>query len=441
MTFGRKFERGLQLMMESIVEMQSSAIATQSDAAAMQAELAELAILRGRPAFYPYLGSGVGRGARAMLADGRWVLDFALGVGVHFFGHGNHDLIETAIRAAAADLAMQGNLIFNHEYHALMKTLLAHAPRGMEHCWLTLSGADANENALKMVRQKRDGRPGVIAFRGCFHGRTCAMAEITDRPDYRIGQPVTFPVHYVPFYNRNDPHSATFVLEALREVIRRDGDRISTFIVELVQGEAGFVTAPREFFVPLFEECARAGIIVWVDEVQTFGRTGELFATTRLDLADYVEVITIGKILQGSATLYRNTLAPDPGLVSGTFSGATVSMAVGRKIVEKLAGEGFFGPRGREIELERLTREHLERLAQKRPCAISEIDGVGAMLAFRLGDGSLEATRAFIRRCFDQGLALYYGGHETACIRLFLPAGCLTADELADAFTILARCI
>jgi 4-aminobutyrate aminotransferase-like enzyme len=174
---------------------------------------------------------------------------------------------------------------------------------------------------------------------------------------------------------------------------------------------------------------------------QTFGRTGELFATTRLDLADYVGMITIGKILQGSATLYREHLAPDPGLVSGTFSGATVAMAVGRRIVEKLTGEGFFGPRGREIELERLTREQLERLARKHPDAISEIDGVGAMLAFRLGDGSLEVTRAFIRRCFDQGLALYYGGHETACIRLFLPAGCLTEDELTDAFTILDRCI
>jgi 4-aminobutyrate aminotransferase-like enzyme len=441
MNFGRKFERGLGLMIESIVEMQSSAIASQSAAATMQAELAELAILRGRPAFYPYLGSGLGRGARAMLADGRWVLDFALGVGVHFFGHGNHDLLETALRAAAADLAMQGNLIFNREYHALMKTLLAHAPAGIEHCWLALSGADANENALKMVRQKRDGRPGLIAFRGCFHGRTCAMAEITDRPDYRIGQPVTFPVHYIPFHNRNDPRSATLALEALREIIRRDGDRIAGFIVELVQGEAGFVTAPREFFVPLFDECKRAGVVVWVDEVQTFGRTGELFATTRLDLAEYVEVITIGKLLQGSATLYRNSLAPDPGLVSGTFSGATVAMAVGRRIIEKLVGEGFFGSRGREIELEKLTREHLERLARKHPGAISQIDGVGAMLAFRLGDGSLDATRAFIRRCFDQGLVLYYGGHESACIRLFLPAGCLTDDELADAFTILDRCM
>ena len=441
MTFGRKFEHGLRLMMESIVETQSGAITEHFDADAMQAQLAELAIMRGRPAFYPYLGSGVGRGARAMLADGRWLIDFALGIGVHFSGHGNHDLIETAIRAAAADLTMQGNLIFNREYHAQMKTLLAHAPRGLEHCWLALSGADANENALKMVRQKRDGRPGVIAFLGCFHGRTCAMAEITDRPDYRIGQPSTFPVHYVPFYDRNDPQSATLALQALREVVGREGDRIATFIVELVQGEAGFVTAQRDFFVPLFDECKRAGIIVWVDEVQTFGRTGELFATTRLDLADYVDVVTIGKILQGSATLYRKNLAPDPGLVSGTFSGATVAMAVGRRIVEKLTGEGFFGPRGRELELERLTREHLERLARKHPGVISEINGVGAMLAFRLGDGSLEATRAFIRRCFDQGLALYYGGHETACVRLFLPAGCLTADELGDAFTILDRCM
>src|SRR5579863_4389147 len=124
MKFGDKFEHGLRLMLDSIAEAQSGTIAAPLDAAAMRAELAELATLRGRPAFYSYLGSGLGRGARAMLSDGRWVLDFALGVGVHFFGHGNLDLIETAIRAAALDLVMQGNLIFNREYHALMKPCL-----------------------------------------------------------------------------------------------------------------------------------------------------------------------------------------------------------------------------------------------------------------------------------------------------------------------------
>jgi 4-aminobutyrate aminotransferase-like enzyme len=407
----------------------------------MMAELNELAKLRGRSAFYPYLGSGVGRGARAMLADGRWVLDMALGIGVHLFGHGNLDLVETAIRAAASDLVMQGNLVFNREYNLLMKALLAHAPRSMAHCWLSLSGADANENALKLVRQKRDGRPGVIAFRGCYHGRTSAMAEITDRPDYRLGQPQTFPVRYLPFYDRHDSRSAATTLATLRQIIAHDGDQIAAMIVELVQGEAGFITAPRKFFVPLFEQCRSAGIAIWIDEVQTFARVSELFATDLLDLADYADVITIGKIFHGSALLFRKEFTPDPALISGTCSGATVPMTIARRILEKLTTEQILGPDGREKQLEKLTRDHLERLSRAKPGLISEIDGVGAMIAFRIGDGALNSTREFIRRCFDAGLVLYYGGHEPACIRLFLPAGVLTEDELGEAFVIMQRCL
>jgi 4-aminobutyrate aminotransferase-like enzyme len=435
-----KFEQALRLLLEAVADAGAVPQAPLT-LEGMRNELAELAAMRGRPAFYPYLGSGIGRGARAMLADGRWVLDFALGIGVHLFGHANPDLIETAVRAASSDLIMQGNLIFNREYHALMKILLAHAPAGMENCWLSLSGADANENALKLLRQKRNGRPGVIAFRGCFHGRTSAMAEITDRPDYRVGQPSTFPVEYIPFYWRHDPDSSASTLAALQEIIRRRGDEMAAMIVELVQGEAGFVTAPREFFVPLFEECRRAQIPIWVDEVQTFGRTSELFATDLLQLADYVDVITIGKVFQGSAVLLRKSFAPDPGLISGTFSGATVPMAVARRIIEKLTGEGYFGPEGREKQLERITREHLERLGRKHPGMISEIDGVGAMIAFQIGDGALSHTKEFIMRCFEAGLVLYYGGHDPACIRLFLPAGALSNEELAEAFTIMDRCL
>jgi 4-aminobutyrate aminotransferase-like enzyme len=440
MDYGTKFEQGLRLMLDAIAEAQLSPNPPLTPDA-MRAELAELSEMRGRPAFYPYLGSGCGRGARAMLADGRWVLDLALGIGVHLFGHGHPDLIETAIRAATSDLVMQGNLIFNREYNLLMRTLLAHAPHGMAHCWLSLSGADANENALKLVRQKRDGRAGIIAFRGCFHGRTSAMAEITDRPDYRVGQPRTFSVEYLPFYDRHDPDSAAKTLAALRAIIAGSGDQIAALIVELVQGEAGFVTAPREFFEPLFEECRRARVAIWIDEVQTFARVSELFATDLLGLAEYADLITIGKVFQGSVLLFRKEFAPDPALISGTYSGATVPMAVARRMIEKLTTEGMFGPEGREKQLERETREHLERLARKHPGLISEIDGIGAMIAFRLGDGELARTRDFIQRCFDAGLVLYYGGHHPACIRLFLPAGVLKEEELAEAFDIIEHCL
>jgi 4-aminobutyrate aminotransferase-like enzyme len=63
------------------------------------------------------------------------------------------------------------------------------------------------------------------------------------------------------------------------------------------------------------------------------------------------------------------------------------------------------------------------------------------MIAFRIGDGDLNTTREFIRRCFDSGLVLYYGGHQPACVRLFLPAGVLTDDELGEAFVIMERCL
>jgi acetylornithine aminotransferase len=439
MDLGPKFSEGLRLIREAIAEANAGPARLTSEQ--MQAELDELAALRGRPPFLPYLGSGLGRGARTMLADGRWVLDLALGIGVHLFGHGDPDLVDTAIRAATSDLVMQGHLVFNREYHALLKTLMANAPQGMAHGWLSLSGADANENALKLVRQKSPGRSGVIAFRGCFHGRTSAMAEITDRPDYRVGQPRTFPVEYLPFYNRRDPASGAATVAALREIIGRGGKQFAAFIVELVQGEAGFVTAPRDFFIPLFEECRQAGIAIWIDEVQTFARTGELFATTRLGLEDYADVITIGKVFQGSAMLYRKDFAPDPVLISGTYAGATVPMAVAARMIERLTSAGIFGPEGREIHLERLTREHLARIASAHPGTISEIDGIGAMIAFRIGNGDLGSTRDFIHRCFAAGLVLYYGGHDPACVRLFLPAAVITDEELAEAFAIIERCL
>jgi acetylornithine aminotransferase len=441
-TYGSGFERGLRLILREVAAAQQRGEAPYSPAQ-MQAELDELTRFRARPPFYPYVGAGLGKGASMMAADGRWVLDLALGVGVHFFGHGNPDLIETAVRAACSDLVMQGNLIFNREYAALMRTLLANAPAVMNHCWLSLSGADANENALKLLRRWRDGRPGVIAFRGCFHGRTTAMAEITDRPDYRRGQPRTFPVAYIPFYDSGDKKSPDKSLKALRRILRSEGDRMAAFVVELVQGEAGFRPAPREFFVPLFEECARAGVPVWVDEVQTFGRVSELFATEMLGLVDYVSVITVGKMLQGSAVLFRAELTPDPGLISGTFSGATVAMAVGRRIVEKLVGEGYFGPHGREKRLELLCFERLERLHRRYPQIVTEFRGVGAMIAFKLGPGSYEATRGFLQRCFKAGLALYYGGggRQPTWVRAFLPAGAITDAEMDRAFAIIERCL
>ena len=424
-------------MLDALTELQTGADAL--DGASYTEQLQRVARLRGRPLFFPYLGSGIGKGAKVRTADGRWLLDFAIGIGVHFFGHGHPDLVRTAITAAASDVVMQGNLQANAEYGDLLEILLQHSAPQLTHGWLSLPGTEANENALKLIRYHQQPARDIIAFRRCFHGRTTTMAEITDRPDYRKGQPSRERVFYLPFYESEDPESGQKTLTALRAVLDQHPGEIAACVFELVQGEAGFRVAPREFFVPLMETLKERGIAIWVDEIQTFGRTGELFAFQRLDLAEYVDVVTVGKLLQNSALLFRADYQPDPALISGTFAGTTVGMAVGRRIVEKLVQENYLGPNGRIAELEHATREQLTRLQQELPDAIRAFDGIGAMWSLEPVRASLANIKALLHECYRNGLILYYSGFGEGPyrLRLFLPGGVLAADELNEAVDIL----
>ena len=115
----------------------------------------------------------------------------------------------------------------------------------------------------------------------------------------------------------------------------------------LVQGEGGFNTAPREFFVALMETCKAAGIPVWDDEVQSFGRTESMFCFERLGLGEYIDVVTIGKISQACACLYTADFNPKAGLLSGTFAASTSAFATGLSALRRLQSGGYYGPNGR----------------------------------------------------------------------------------------------
>lgn len=423
--------------MEALGELQSEATAL--DAESYTQQLQRVAQRRGRPLFFPYLGSGVGKGAKVRTADGRWLLDCAIGIGVHFFGHSHPDLVRAAVTAAASDAVMQGNLQANNEYGDLLEILLKHSAPQLVHGWLSVPGTEANENALKLIRHHQHPARDIIAFRRCFHGRTTTMAEITDRPDYRKGQPARERVFYLPFYEPDDRESSEKTLTMLREVLDQHPGKIAACVFELVQGEAGFRVAPREFFAPLMETLKERGVTIWIDEIQTFGRTGELFAFQRLDLAEYVDVVTVGKLLQNSALLFRAEYQPDPALISGTFAGSTVGMAVGRRIVEKLVQENYLGPQGRIVELEQHARDGLARLQQRHPHLVRSFSGVGAMWSLEPVRASLADIKALLHECYRNGLILYYSGFgdDPHRLRMFLPGGVLTADELNEALEIL----
>src|SRR5690606_37817281 len=123
-------------------------------------------------------------------------------------------------------------------------------------------------------------------------------------------------------------------VRALEKLIKRYPKQHACFVFELVQGEGGFNTAPRQFFVELMDRCRSAGIPIWDDEIQTFGRLDRMFAYEALDLGDYVDVFCVGKMTQACATLFTEEFNPQAGLLSGTFIGEGVSFRVGRRILE-----------------------------------------------------------------------------------------------------------
>ncbi len=395
---------------------------------------------RGRALLFPMLSGGHGRGARVQLADGTTKLDFIGGIGVYAFGHGDSDLLEHAVVAAASDVLFQGHLLPGPEYARLTRALLRHAGPRLEHAWLALSGTDANENALKMILQKRTPADFVVVFDGAFHGRTIAMTELTDRPGYREGLPVHGKVLHVPFHDAALPDSMERSLAALETHLHRHPGRIAAFCFELVQGEGGFNTAPREFFVALMECCRAAGVVVWVDEVQTFARTGELFAFRTFDLEEYVDIVTVGKVLQGSATLFSKSLNPRPGLVSGTFAGNTVGMAVGARIVERLEAEGYLGPDGRVGLLGRRIEKRFEALARRMPRAVGARSGIGAMQAFVPWNGTPALANAVLKACFEEGLILLNTGSLPMKIRMLPPVNA-SDEELEAAFGVLEKAL
>jgi acetylornithine/N-succinyldiaminopimelate aminotransferase len=247
-------------------------------------------------------------------------------------------------------------------------------------------------------------------------------------------------VLHVPFHDPEEPLSTERSLAVLDEHLARYPGRVAAMLFELVQGEGGLYTAPHEFFAALMQRCRAAGVAVWVDEIQTFARTGELFAFRTLGLDDLVDVVTAGKVLQGSAVLFRRSYNPRPGLVAGTYAGASVGMAVGARMIERLESEGYLGPEGRIAVLERRVERRFELLRKRLPEAVGERSGVGAMHAFVPFDGSPALVNAVLQAAFEEGLILFHAGARPTKIRMLLPVN-VTDEELESGFAILEKAL
>ncbi|MFN0134018.1 MAG: aminotransferase class III-fold pyridoxal phosphate-dependent enzyme [Phycisphaerales bacterium] len=416
--------------------------------------MARAAESRGRALMYPYLGSGVGRGALVELADGSVKWDMLSGIGVHFFGHSDPDLTAAALAGGLDNTVKQGNLISNNEAYALLDTLLAAAKKSsrLRHAYLATSGCMANENALKVCFQKTGGAPRILAFRDCFMGRSVVMSQVGDTAAYRQGLPLSVLVDYMPFW---DPAAAAQMGKArfidaavarLREYVERYPKQHACFIFELVQGEGGFNVGDRDFFKALMDVCRAHGIPIWDDEIQTFGRTTSMFAYDLFNLGEYVDVFCIGKMTQACATLWTPEFNPQPGLLSGTFIGEGVSFRVGLRVLERLRDGDFYGPTGRFARHHAAFVEQVKALAARRPAwfpkvpALTDLSGgIGGMMRFTPFGGDKDKVQKAARACFDEGVILFYAGHGPYHLRMLPPLPVFEEKDWAVVFQLIER--
>ncbi len=401
----------------------------------------EFETLRGRALFFPILSSGLGRGPLIELLDGSVKYDMISGLGIHFLGHSHPAFIEEALEGLTSD-PMQGHLVPSAEVHALLREMLSlvGSDSRLKHGWVVCSGSMANEMALKIARQSRQPATKILAFRDCFAGRSIAMQEVTDNPSYRQGQPLYGEVHYIPFFNPKVglEQSIRDSQAAMREHLLAHPGKFATMMVELVQGEGGFQFAPREFYLTLLEEAKKAGLVIWVDEVQTFGRTGELFAYQKFDLAPLVDLVTVGKMLQVCMVLYTQELNPKPGLIAGTFAGSSIAIRSAHRTLRELQQGQYFGSEGKITRLSQVWQDGLRALSEGSCKAlIHEVRVLGGMVAFLPFSGTLEIVKRLLMELFDQGVIAFYCGHGPYLIRMLPPLGVMTEAEIAAVLAII----
>lgn len=433
-----------QLLAEALAEHSEKLHATKEPAPELVDQysdlLERLGTARGGAPVFPYLASGLGNGPWVELADGSVKLDFIGGIGVHGLGHSHPAMLEAGIDAALEDTVMQGNLQQHPASLYMCEKLLSlgrESGAELDHCLLTTSGAMANENALKIALHAKTPANRILAFDNAFAGRSLALASLTDRSKYREGLPLTLDVDYLPFLRHDQPERSTrWAVDELHRLLNRHPGRYAAFWAEPIAGEGGYYAGSQDFFAALCEPLKKAGIPIVFDEVQSFSRLSRPFAFQHYGLDKWVDIVTIGKITQVCATLYRTNLKPTAPILSQTFTGSSSSIAAGLAVLDRL-NETCFGVDGSNLRFHQMFAEALAKLNREFPGMVSGPYGEGMMIAFTPADGSADIAKQFVDTMYDEGLIGFLCGGNPSRVRFLPPPGATEVKHVDAAIEIL----
>jgi 4-aminobutyrate aminotransferase / (S)-3-amino-2-methylpropionate transaminase / 5-aminovalerate transaminase len=384
-------------------------------------------------------------------ADGRRFLDFASGISVTNLGHGHPD-IRAAIHAQVDRLIHSGAPVMLPDvYVELCARLCDLSPVPQpSRAVLFNSGAEAVENAVKIVRQAT-GRPAIVSFQNSFHGRTLLTMTLTGKVDpYKQNfGPYAPEVYQAPYPNPYHDQTSDSSLEALEALFASQvpADRVAGVIVEPVQGEGGFVVPPADFLPRLSTLLRRLDIPLIADEIQSgVARTGKLFAVNHVGVEP--DLVLLAKSLGGglplAAVVGRAALmdATAPGGLGGTFGGNPVACAAALAVLDVIERDDICA-RARHVG--DIAMERMRELQQRYPC-VGDVRGIGAMTAMELVENGSSRepapalALAVLREAHSRGLALLRAGLHDNVIRLLMPLT-IDDDDLAAGLDLLAQAL
>jgi len=365
-------------------------------------------------------------GARVEDADGTTFIDFAGGLGCQNFGHNAPEVV-AAIHEQADRYLHQCFMVAMYEpYVEVCRRLAELSPcRGADQKSLLVnSGAEANENAVKVARAFT-GRPGVIVFDRGFHGRTnLTMAMTTKVHPYKHGfGPLAGGVYRAPAPYPYRGITTEDAIAGLHAIFKEDVDPrdVACVVLEPVQGEGGFIPMPDDFVRQLVEICNQHGILYVDDEVQSgMGRTGPVWAIEHYDGVE-PDILVSGKSLGGGLPLAAITAraeimdAPEIGGLGGTFGGNPLSCAAALPVLDIVSSPEF---RTRTDRLADRLRSALDGLAAKH-AFIGEVRGLGPMLAMEVD--TRERAYNTTQAARERGLILLSCGYDGNVIRILVP--------------------
>ncbi len=391
-------------------------------------------------------------GARVTDADGRVFLDFAGGIGCQNTGHRFAPVVD-AVKAQADAYLHQCFMVGVYEPYIETCRLLAELSPcvGAEQkSILVNSGAEANENAVKIARAFT-GRPAVIVFDNAFHGRTLLTMTMTSKvKPYKAGfGPFAPEVYRAPAPYPYRGVTSDEAIAGLRKLFKSevDPETVACVVLEPVQGEGGFVDMPADYPARLLEVCREHGIVYVDDEVQSgVGRTGTMWAIEHYaDCAP--DLLVSGKSIGGGLPLAAVTGRAEimdsvhVGGLGGTYGGNPVACAAAMGSIATMEELDLAG-RAREIGA--IMMDKLAALAEQYD-VIAEVRGRGAMVAIEFAKpGTLEPLpdlpKAMAARCAQEGVVILTAGTYGNIIRL-LPPLVISDELLAEGLDVLAAAL